>query len=609
MTSPDPHRLPPALGSLRAVTDGASAALLRRDGEVVWWCLPELDADPALWSLLDAEGPAARWRAARTVDSEPTPAAPALRTVIRTPCGRLECLDGLLPHPGEGAVLVRLVRALDDALDVVHELTAGGRTWDGRTTPLHVRPDTGPLLVGDAATSVRLTAPRNTWRCLLVGTADLPGLSVQDAHDALAAARAEQEQRLSEAHLPSLHPGRTLDALRVLHACTVRATGAVSASLTTSLPEAIPGDRQWDYRACWLRDSSLAVSVASLVGAHDSADRFLRFACAALGDDPLHAAPVFALSGGEVGQERTVDDVAGWAGVGPVRVGNDAGGQVQHDALGLYVEAVSVHVQTGGALDDGTWQAVRRIADGLAALVLDGPAEPSSGIWELREPRRLVSEDVGRWLALDRALWVARGWRPTTRRRHWKRARAVLRARVLAATRPDGTLPLDHDDPTGPTDASALMVALFGLQDGAAGRRLVEATLARLGAGPAVHRYEPAPAPGTDGWDGLHGQEGTFLPVSFMAIGALAAVGLREQAHERLDTLCATLPRLLPEMWDPHDDRGLGNTPLLWSHMELVRALYLLDTADRRQRLGRVGLGLWRVARYLRLRRSRADPA
>jgi GH15 family glucan-1,4-alpha-glucosidase len=124
-----------------------------------------------------------------------------------------------------------------------------------------------------------------------------------------------------------------------------------------------------------------------------------------------------------------------------------------------------------------------------------------------------------------------------------------------------------------------------------------------------VHRYEPATAPGTDGWDGLHGQEGAFLPVSFMAVGALAAVGRLDEAHDRLDALCAQLPRLLPEMWDPLDDRGLGNTPLVWTHMELVRALYLLDAFDRRERFGRVGLLAWRVARYVRLRRRRADLA
>ncbi len=383
----------------------------------------------------------------------------------------------------------------------------------------------------------------------------------------------------------------------------------MAASLTTSLPEAVPGERQWDYRATWLRDSSLAVAVASLVGAHRSADRFLAFAGAALADDPLGAPPVLALDGGPVRGEAAVDDVPGWAGVGPVRVGNGAGGQVQHDALGLFVEAVSVHVQTGGALRERTWDVVRRIADGLAEQVLTGSTEPSSGIWELPEPRRLVSEDIGRWLALDRATWIARGWRPTTRRRHWKRAADRLRARVLAAQRPDGTLPLDHDEPDGPTDASALMVALFGMQRGQRGRRLVQATLTRLDAGPAVHRYEPAPAPGTTGWDGLYGMEGAFLPVSFMAVGALSSVGLHEQARERMDALCAALPRLLPEMWDPADDRALGNTPLLWTHMELVRALYLLDAHDRRRRLGGLGFALWRVGRYLRLRRARTDPA
>ena len=175
---------------------------------------------------------------------------------------------------------------------------------------------------------------------------------------------------------------------------------------------------------------------------------------------------------------------------------------------------------------------------------------------------------------------------------------------MLAAVRDDDTLPLSYDEPDGPTDATALFVPLFGMQRGEAGRRLVRGTLARLATGPAVHRYDPSRGDG-ENWDGLRGREGAFLPVTFMAVAALAAVGLREQAHARLDELCHTLPRLLPEMWDPVEDRGLGNVPLVWSHMELTRALYLLDVADRRARYGRVGVAGWRVARYAVLRASR----
>lgn len=289
-----------------------------------------------------------------------------------------------------------------------------------------------------------------------------------------------------------------------------------------------------------------------------------------------------------------------------MRVGNAAGGQVQYDALGLLVEAVSVHLQLGAPLDDATWRLVRAIAD---HLVDPGPA-PTSGIWELRQPRDLVSGDIGRWLALDRAIWIARGWRPWSRRRRWKRARKAVRARVLSALDDEGGLPQAYGDDERVADASALMVVLFGMlgrRDPRAAR-LVDATVARLEAWPFLYRYEPS-APGAEAesaekGDGFTGTEGAFVPVSWWVISALAKLGRVDEAQARLDALDQSVPRLMPEEIDPESHQGLGNVPLVWSHMEAARALYVLDAAERRRRYGAAGLWLWRIARYLQQRMS-----
>ncbi len=140
---------------------------------------------------------------------------------------------------------------------------------------------------------------------------------------------------------------------------------------------------------------------------------------------------------------------------------NAAAGQRQYDALGMLLEAVSVYLQTGGSLDDDTWEMVRTVADRVAG---EDPG-PSSGIWEFRDERPLVSADIGRWMVLDRAMWIARGWRPRTRRRHWKRTRDVIRRRVLDAQSADGRLPQSYGDQTG-ADAAALMAAVFGMLKG-----------------------------------------------------------------------------------------------------------------------------------------------
>lgn len=291
--------------------------------------------------------------------------------------------------------------------------------------------------------------------------------------------------------------------------------------------------------------------------------------------------------------------MAGWAGSQPVRVGNDAGGQVQHDALGLLLEGISVHLQTGGRLDDDSWRLVRAAADRAASA----DRRPTSGIWELREPKDLVSADIGRWICLDRAVWIARGWRPTARRRHWRKARDELRARVLGAMLADGGLPQTYDGPPA-ADASALMAVVFGMLSSRDPRadRLVRATIDRLGTGPYLYRYQPG------GDDGFSGKEGAFVPVCWWAVSALATVGRVDEARRRADELCARLPRLLAEEVDPETGESLGNVPLVWSHAEAARAMYVLDAAALRARYGRLALWAWRIVRYARLRWPRHEP-
>ena len=414
---------------------------------------------------------------------------------------------------------------------------------------------------------------------------------------ALAGADRREQELLSRSRLPRVHPRRALDALAVIRACTYRPTGAVVASPTTSLPEAPGHDRQFDYRYTWLRDASLSTAVAALLGQAGDAQRYLDFVHRAWGDGDLLTRPMLDVRGGEVPAETEVDGVSGWAGSRPVRVGNDARGQSQYDAVGLFVEGVSVFLQVGGALDDATWSLVCRLADRTSAED-PGHVQRSSGIWEMRDPHLLVDGDIGRWLVLDRALWIARGWRPWTRRRRWRRARDVIAERILAAIDDEGMLPQTYDAEPARPDASSLMAVAFGLldRDDPRAGRLVDAVLARLGSGPHVYRYPPG------GDDGFSGVEGAFLPMSFLAVTALAQIGRVAEAEARLDRLCATLPRLLSEEVDPQTGRLLGNTPLVWSHAELARAVYVLDAAQRRETWGAPGLWAWRLYRYAVLR-------
>ncbi|CAN5171971.1 glycoside hydrolase family 15 protein [soil metagenome] len=594
----------PPIGGHRLLSSGRSIALVTSDGVVDWWCAPEPDDPPLLWRLLDPRGAAACWDRARVSQPAEAPAGPSLCSTLSIDGARVSARDGLV-ELGGATCLVRLVRSLAVPVTITHRLELGG--FDGDVAipdaaGAWLGHERAHLLGAGATTTVdgstlvtEVAAASDAWNGLVValGVDPIPGLG--EILDALDEADARAAEELRQARLPRHHPERVRAALAVLGAATYQPTGAVLAAATTSLPEAVGADRQFDYRYSWLRDAALASSVASLLGNHHGARRYLAFVRSTIGADGLPAAPLVDVRGRPSPEEREVPGVAGWGGSRPVRVGNAAAGQIQHDAYGLVVEAVSVHLQTGGSLDDTTWRMVRAIADHAATA----ERLPPHGMWELRQPRDLVSADIGRWIALDRAIRIGRLLRPRTARRQWRRARRDCRDRVFAALDEHGGLPQAYGDDYRP-DASSLMASLFGLLGprSEASRRLVDTTIADLEAGPFLYRYEP----GSD--DGFDGAEGTFLPMAWWAVAALAVTGRVDQARQRADELCAALPALLPEQIDPVDGTALGNVPLVWSHMELARAIYVLDAASLRRRWGPLGLGVWRIARYTTLRRS-----
>ena len=606
----------PPLAALRLLADGRSTAMLSPDASVQWWCAPEFDDPPLCWRLLDARGGTARFPDLDYVDADAAPAAATATTVLRDAAGLIEVRDGLVAH-GDGVALVRLLRRrlhpAGTRGTVEHALRLGGFDVPLVEWSLEAGAATGTLESPSQRRSLsvhggrhevragtlisRLDVSTQAWTALVVADdASADADAARLLAELRAADEAEREQ-LQDARLPRSHPERARDALAVIRACTSKATGAVVAAPTTSLPEAPGHDRQFDYRYTWLRDASLSTAVAALLGKGNDARQYLAFVHAAWGDEDLLTQLLRTVRGGAVPDEREIAGVAGWAGSRPIRVGNGANEQRQYDSLGLFAEAVSVYVQVGGRLDEQTWSLVRRLADQITA---DDPdqVQQSNGIWEIRTAQPLVDGDIGRWLLLDRALWIARGWRPWTRRSHWKRARDTIRDRILSSIDGDGLLPQAYGQNPSRLDASALMAVAFGLlgpEDPRAGR-LVGALLTRLGAGPYLYRYPP----GQD--DGFAGVEGAFLPMSFLAVTALARLGRVQEAEQRLDRLCTALPRLLSEEVDPQTGQLLGNTPLVWSHAELARAVYVLDAAKRRERWGATGSWAWRLQRYLRLR-------
>lgn len=285
----------PSIGGHRLLSNGRSLALVTAAAEVDWWCAPELDAPPLLWSLLDGRGAAAAWISARSASTTGRPAGPAARTVVVIDGRRVECRDGLIDVDGI-ACLVRLVRSEAGDVHLRHRLAIGGfdRPW-GAPVPAGFRLEGSTVGVVTAGSSTvdgdwlvtTVTAGPDRWAGLVVtaGTTNVD-IDVEEAATRLDRDEAAAKRRLGRARLPRHHPERAADALAVLEACTYQPTGAVVASATTSLPEAPGADRQFDYRYCWLRDAALAASVASLLGQSDVAARHLAFLCSVAGPNP-----------------------------------------------------------------------------------------------------------------------------------------------------------------------------------------------------------------------------------------------------------------------------------------------------------------------------------
>jgi GH15 family glucan-1,4-alpha-glucosidase len=553
------------------LSDGRSTALVRPDGEIDWWCWPRMHSDPLCWSLLDPRGSGLRFPGAVHATGDDAPAGPVLSTGLRVDGRLIEVHDALLPCTG-GTELVRLVRGVEQDLDVVHEAQLGGFGSRPATGPLRLRAAGTVTEVGTDPVRCRLTASRGEWVALLLAVAGHEH-DVASLRSRLERAREDHDRMLAKGRYPVANSGRGRDALAMLHACTDAETGAVIASPTTSLPEVVGGNRNFDYRYSWLRDACTAIAIASMLGQRELADRYTKCLCG-LGPEGILRAPVSLASGGDVPDEREVGGVAGWGGSQPVRIGNAARDQLQYDAIGLVLDALRVHTRARDRLSPSQWTIVTELADRVAGA---DPDEPSNGIWELRDTGPLVSGDVGRWLALDRALRLVRLRRPWTIKRSWIRAHDAARSRVLGAFLPGGALPIVYGGDA--VDASALLLVVHELlrpRDPRAAR-LVDATIGALGCGPLLYRYEP------DGRDGFDPGEAPFVPASWWAVTALAVLG-RPEAVTRARALCAILPRLQPEEFDPTRGEALGNTPLLWSHAEAARALFEVDRSQSRWR-------------------------
>ena len=581
--------------------DTRTAALVAPDGAVDWLCIPRFDGQSVFGRLVGGTvaghfrlGPAGP---ATALSRRYRPDCCTLETTWQTDAGRLILTEGMVAEVSgrllPPTIMVRRLSAEDGPVTATIE-------FDPRLGEKHQLPKSqqrGDLLVCSwPAVSIALgTDPPTRIQPGLTHTLTItPGhpltcaLTVADREpliylDPLAAWNVLEGDELSWhawcAEIDTDLPQRdaVVRSLLTLRLLTYSPSGAPVAAPTTSLPEVLGGERNWDYRYAWPRDASIGIAAFLGVGKHDEARAFMAWLLSGTRLDRPRLPVLLTLHGKHPSPERELSHWSGYAASTPVRAGNAASDQHQLDGYGWVLDAAWLLTLSGHRLYSETWRTMAGFADKVA----EHWREPDAGIWEIRsDAAHHVHSKLMAWLALDRAIRLAQHHRTTALRvRRWSAERDALHEDVTrrgfdpvkgSYTRSYGSEDLD---------AALLILPQLGFEQAGSSRTrgTIDAIACDLRAGgPLLYRYLP-------GNDGLAGTEGAFLPCSFWWVQALARSGRAREARALFDELVALASPvgLYAEEMDPVTRHHLGNYPQALTHSALIQAALALRDATR----------------------------
>ncbi|MBA3395960.1 MAG: glycoside hydrolase family 15 protein [Deltaproteobacteria bacterium] len=567
------------------IGDTRTAALVGRDGSIDWLCLPRFDSGACFAALLGSREHG-RWQIAPVGDVRSTrrryrEGTLVLETEFTTDTGVVRIVDAMPPDEATPN-LVRQVECVSGQVTMRMDLVI--RFDYGWIVPW-VRKADGALLAVGGPDALELQAPVALRGEGLATVADFTmtagdrvpfALSWYPSHEAppppidvpAEIARAEAWWRAWSARCVYQGPWReaVVGSLITLKALTYRPTGGIVAAPTTSLPEAIGGVRNWDYRYCWLRDATFTLYALRLGGyeeeAHAWRDWLLR--AAAGSPDQLHV--LYGVAGERRLPELTLPWLPGYEGSAPVRIGNDAATQLQLDIYGEVIDALFQGRKLGIAPDATAWAVQRRMLEFLEGAW----QQPDEGIWEVRGPRQhFTHSKIMTWVAFDRAVKTVEASQIDGPVDRWRAIRDAIHADVCAKGFDTTQDAFTQAYGSSTLDASLLLTALVGFLPASDPRiggtvRAIERELLQDG---LVMRYR---SDITD--DGLPPGEGAFLACSFWLADNYALLGRRDDALALFEHLLSLRNDvgLLAEEYDPVARRLLGNFPQAFSHVGLV---------------------------------------
>jgi GH15 family glucan-1,4-alpha-glucosidase len=597
----------PPIASYAFLSNCHTGALVAPDGAIDWLCVPRFDSPSIFGSLLDRE--AGFFRFAPFGINHPTavvyiPGTNVLETTWRTPRGWVVIRDALTmaprdhedtvtPHTRPPAdddaehMLVRTVECLEGDVEV--ELVCEpafdyGRVpaeWTLADGNRHSADATGADQTVRLATDMELGIEENRARarhvleagerafCALSWDEGLPvPESVDDAFARIETTTRFWRAWLGRARLPD-HRFRdeVLRSALTIKGLTYMPTGATVAALTTSLPETPGGERNWDYRYTWIRDTTFTLQALHYLNLDWEADEFMQFVADVEPTEDGSLQIMYGIDGRRDLTESTRDELTGYAGARPVRIGNGAFNQRQNDVFGAALDSILLHARHSQRLPRRLWPIVESQAE-CATRVW---REPDQGIWEARgKPQHYVSSKLMCWVALDRAAKLAEIRGDPEARANWGAIAEEIREDILTNGVDDRGVLRQHYD-TDALDASTLLAAIFGFlpNDDERLRASVMAIANELTEDGFVLRYKTDE---TD--DGLSGKEGTFLICSFWLVSALAIIGELQMARDLMERLLrvASPLGLYAEEFDAETARHLGNFPQAFSHLALLEA-------------------------------------